>query len=84
MSAWDLHTTGDLALALDEYAVGDSVQLTVQRGIGDSQVRPLARQPLRMHELSLRMWVLGWQTHALRFCVRAGHAGAADTAEAGS
>lgn len=29
---------GDLALALDDFRVGDNVTLTVQRGAGDAQV----------------------------------------------
>ena len=31
---------GDLALALDDYKVGDTVMLKVQRGAGDPQVCP--------------------------------------------
>lgn len=35
---------GDLALALDECAIGDTISLTVQRGVGSAQVSPPVQQ----------------------------------------
>ncbi|CAL8469139.1 g8680 [Coccomyxa elongata] len=39
---------GDLALALDDYSVGDKIVLTVQRGVGDSQGPQELQLPLEL------------------------------------
>ena len=43
MAVRDGYCAGDLALALDDYKVGDMVRLKVQRGAGDPQVCPSPR-----------------------------------------
>ena len=55
------YCAGDLALALDDYKVGDTVMLKVQRGAGDPQVLLSQRLPfllnITVHELTPRcLW----------------------------